>query len=134
MGTICMGWYPRFMGIFWFKDPPYQAFYLSFFSSCWQLETPVEDLDTNYMWHNTAQRDYNTSGTMEFVKFPRECYPGKGNIVDLKVTTFHIWLLFDGEGGNGNLWGGGGGFGRGVGHYHSQFTDNNDPQYRESKR
>merc|ERR1712083_837834 len=39
-----------------------------------------------------------------------------------------------GAGGNGNLWGGGGGAGRGVGHYHSQFMDNNDPQYRESKR
>jgi len=114
---------------FGLKIHPTKAFYPSFFSSCTQLETPVEDLDTNYTWDNPAGRDTDNSGTMEFVKFPRECYPGKGNIVDVRVNRFHIWLLFDGAGGNGNLWGRGG-----AGHYHSQFMDNNDPQYRESKR
>merc|ERR1712083_102722 len=90
-------------------------FFESLFSSC-DVKDQGDHIKALY-----AGRD----PLMTFLKFPRECYVGKGNIVDI----FHcghgcMWVLYDGDGGNGNLWG------LNAGSYHYSFIPKNDPQYK----
>jgi len=101
----------------------------SLFHPCYELNISTDELDYTFFTKPIGRR---ASNVYEFTKLPRECYVGEGNIVDVLNTRKEIWVLFDGDGGTGNLWA------YGACSYHNNFiTNRSDPlfqSYVNSKR
>jgi len=97
------------------------------FRTCRDMIDNMTNFDTT-LPDTTVQMGQND--IYDFVKFPRECYVGEGNIVDVQYAGMEIWMLFDGNGGTGNLWL------RGSCYHHEMFLDpsKRDGSYLESKR
>jgi len=99
----------------------------------WTCQLMGEKSDDNILrsWREPLRNLYY------FAKFPRECYVGEGNIVDVLYEGSRIWVLFDGNGGTGNLWLQG--IKNGCDFFHAHFMDPSDPRrkdgsYLKSKR
>merc|ERR1712113_117353 len=102
-----------------YKDIQTPVKYL--FQTCHEMGYNFENLDTTYTYPPDNRRNL-----FYFVKFPRECYVGEGNIVDVLYYGGNTWVLFDGNGGTGNLWL------RGNCHgFHERIFDPSDPRVQD---
>jgi len=95
-----------------------------FFYNCPYLFNDIARSKQMYWWWRWDGNEETINRTRGFVKWPRECYPTKGNVADVFSISDKIFLLFDKNGEKGNLWGYGACF------WHQRFMDRDDPQYK----
>lgn len=81
------------------------SIFTSFFRWCsFVADKGDEYNERKYWWWRKPYEGYQVKSG-EFFKWPRECYPMQGNVVDVFIyQAYQGFLLFDGNGGTGNLW------------------------------
>jgi len=87
------------------RHPITESIFKSFFKWCRFVADRGDEYNKReYWWWSKPYAGYQIRSG-EFFKWPRECYPMQGNVVDVFVHHAHQgFLLFDGNGGAGNLW------------------------------